>query len=96
VSSITDKDGASIVPGLEQLVLEVHARDCVFGSLIDQISHCSKGGLEIPDLIDHVTTLLRSPLAVAELFVLALSHCRKLANNGIANTVAWYVEEDPL
>lgn len=96
VSSIADEGSSAIVPSRKELVFKVHTRNGVLGGLINQITHGAEGGLEIPDLIHHVAALLRSPLAVAELFVLALGHGGELTNNGIANTVAWHVKEDPL
>lgn len=62
IRTVTDKNGSSMRPGLEELVLEIDLGDLFNVGHVKQVSHGAIGGLEVADLVQHLLVVLVSPV----------------------------------
>lgn len=93
--TISNQDGATMVPRLKQLVLEVHLRDTLERGNVKQVSHGAIRGLEMADRIHHGLVLLRNPIRAIELLISNRGDSQ-LNNNVPADLVARNRECHPL
>lgn len=93
--TISNQDGATMVPCLKQLVFEIHLGDTLDWSNVKQIAHGAVRGLEMTDRIHHSLVLLRNPIRAIELLISNRGNSQ-LNNNAPADLVARNCECYPL
>lgn len=93
--TIADQNGSTVVPCLEQHVLEVDFRDTVNVGSIKEITQSSICCLEVSDRVHHFLVLLRDPVRGFELVVCNLFNS-ELNNNVPADPVSGNGECRPL